>query len=245
MTLIIGLINLRGALLFPTLIFPVLIICCVCVVPAYAANADAPVQNNSAVTTPPISLVDEGSKVETLWELDPYYTNVGVSIPLTHKPIPTIRSTSESVIYRELIQGSLIPRYMLVEASVYPMPLLGTYLKGHHPNFYGQERFGRYSNVNIIESATVGFQEPWALSVFFGNIAEVVRPGENRKGSNIGYAGYLVSAGSKHIKSNDIIDDHWLELEWKIKGKVDYPDEKLVVSQFESFDIKHVHVIKL
>ena len=80
--------------------------------------------------------------------------------------------------------------------------------------------------------ATVGFVVTIGLAgvgvgVFFGNIAEVVRPGENRKGNNIGYAGYLVSAGSKHIKSNDMIDDHWLELEWKIKGKVDYPDEKL------------------
>lgn len=159
-------------------------------------------------------------------EFDPYYTDVGVNIPLTNKPIPTIKSTSEAVIYRELIRGSLIPRYMLVEASIYPMPLLGTYLKANEPNFYGEGRVGR-SGINIIESATAGFQEPWAVSAFFGNIAKIVRPGEVRTGSNIGYTGYLISAGSKHIKSNSMIDDHWLELEWKIKGKVDYSDEKL------------------
>lgn len=201
------------------------------VVSSYAAETDEPpVQNLSDEAAPqpasPAPLAEEVSKVEVIREFDPYYTDVGVNIPLTNKPIPTIQSTSEAVIYRELIKGSLIPRYMLVEASIYPMPLLGTYLKASEPNFYGEGRVGR-SGINIIESATAGFQEPWAVSAFFGNIAKIVRPGEVRTGSNIGYTGYLISAGSKHIKSNTMIDDHWLELEWKIKGKVDYSDEKL------------------
>lgn len=177
--------------------------------------------------SPSVLAYEESSKVDFMWELDPYYTDFGVNIPLTSKPIPTIRSTSEQVIYSELIQGSLIPRYMLIEASVYPMPLLGTYLKENEPDFYGKGRVGHHSSVNIIESATAGFQEPWAVSAFFGNIAKIVRPGEQRMGSNVGYTGYLISAGGKHIKNNDMIDDNWLELEWKIKGKVDYPDEKL------------------
>lgn len=54
-----------------------------------------------------------------------------------------------------------------------------------------------------------------------------MRPGETRTGSNMGYTGYLISAGSKHIKDNVLIADDWYELEWKIKGKLDYPDEKL------------------
>jgi hypothetical protein len=115
---------------------------------------------------------------------------------------------------------------MLVEASVYPMPLLGTYLKTNQPDVYQRGQLGR-SSVNIIDSATAGFQEPWAISAFFGNIAKIVRPGEDRVGSNVGYTGYLISAGTKQIKDNEMIDDHWLEVEWKIKGKVDYPDEKL------------------
>lgn len=194
------------------------------------ANEDALVESadlEAGVAKPAIAVAEESSKMEVMWEFDPYYTDVGINIPLTNKPIPTIRSTSESVIYQELIQGSLIPRFMLVEASLYPMPLLGTYLKANQPDLYGRGRLGHYSSVNLVESATAGFQEPWAVSAFFGNIAKIVRPGETRKGSNVGYTGYLLSAGTKHIKSNDMIDDHWLEVEWKIKGKVDYPDEKL------------------
>lgn len=196
--------------------------------PCYADEAEKPAQNvpsEAQRAVLPASL-EVPNKVEVMWEFDPYYSDVGVNIPLTDKPIPTIQSTSESVIYSELIQGSLIPRYMLVEASVYPMPLLGTYLRANQPDFYARGRVAQ-TGVNVIESATAGFQEPWAVSAFFGNIAKIVRPGERRIGSNVGYTGYLVSAGAKHIKDNELIDDHWLELEWKIKGNIDYPDEKL------------------
>ena len=171
---------------------------------------------------------EEGSTTEITWEFDPYYTDVGVSIPLTSTPIPTITSDSEVEIYRKLIEGSAIPRYMLLEASVYPLPVLGTYLKNHTPDLYKSGEVGN-GGFNIIESATTGFQEPWAVSAFFGNIAKLVRPGSpdnELKGSNVGYSGYLLSAGSKHIKDNMLISDNWYELEWKIKGKRDYPNDK-------------------
>jgi len=199
-------------------------------VPSFAEKADKTTQSISGKTTAKhvatIALVGNKSKVEVMWEFDPYYTDFGINIPLTDKPIPAIQSTSESVIYRELIKGSLIPQYMVLEASVYPMPLLGTYLNKNQNSFYKKGRIAQ-TGVNVIESATEGFQEPWAVSAFFGNIAKIVRPGDRRIGSNVGYTGYLISAGSKHIKSNVLIADHWLELEWKIKGNIDYPDEKL------------------
>ena len=173
--------------------------------------------------------VSEGeAKTEVVFEIDPYYSDVGLNVPLTTKPIPTIESRSEAVIYRELIKGSLIPRYMLLEASVYPMPVLGTHLKQHSPEFFDRGRIN--DNINIIESLTAGFQEPWAVSAFFGNVAKLKRPGDTRQGNDYGYTGYLFSAGAKHIKNNVMIDDEWCELEWKIKGKLDYTDEKLAWS---------------
>ncbi len=166
------------------------------------------------------------AKSELVYELDPYYSDIGYNIPLTSKPVPTISSGSEMVIYRELIQGSLIPQYMTLEASVYPMPILGTYLKTHTPGFYKQADIGR-SGINIIESLTAGFQEPWAVSAFFGNVAKLKRPSDKLQENNYGYTGYLFSAGAKHIKNNTLVDDDWCELEWKIKGRIDHPDEKL------------------
>lgn len=169
---------------------------------------------------------DSGNKAEIVLEADPYYTAIGYNIPLTAEPIPVISSGSEAVIYRELIKDSLIPRFMVLEASVYPLPSLGTYIKSHSPNLYRKAEIG-HSGINLFESATVGFQEPWAVSMFFGNVAKLMRPREKRKGENYGYTGYLFSAGNKHIKDNTLIADNWYEFEWKIKGKLDYENEKL------------------
>lgn len=193
---------------------------------AIAALMLLPAMVHAEETAAPAPSMEEGSKAEVIWEFDPYYTNVALYTPLTITPVPTITSDSETEIYSKLIEGSAIPRYMLLEASVYPMPVLGTYLKGHAPGFYSQGEIG-HSGVNVFESATAGFQEPWAVSAFLGNIAKLVRPGETRSGSNMGYTGYLVSAGSKHIKDNVLIADNWYELEWKIKGKRDFPNDKL------------------
>ncbi|MBU0689749.1 MAG: hypothetical protein KJ850_01130 [Gammaproteobacteria bacterium] len=168
---------------------------------------------------------EEAAHAEFVYEFDPYYTNAGYNIPLTDKPIPTIESGSEAVIYRELIKDSFIPRYMTLEASLYPMPIMGTWLKTHHRGFYDSAAIGK--NFNIIESLTAGFQEPWAVSLFFGNVAKLKRPGEKRIGNNYGYTGYLFSMGEKHIKNNLMVEDHWFELEWKIKGQLDYTDKKL------------------
>lgn len=166
------------------------------------------------------------TKAELVFEADPYYTAIGYNVPLTDRPIPTISSDSEAVIYRELIKDSLIPRFMVLEASVYPLPSLGTFIKTHAPGLYRQGEIAN-SGINLFESATIGFQEPWAASLFFGNVARLKRTKEKRKGENYGYTGYLFSTGNKHIKDNTLIADNWYEFEWKIKGKLNYDNEKL------------------
>ena len=167
-----------------------------------------------------------GSRILVVPSLDPYYTDLDVNIPLTDKPIPTITTDNELDRYRQLIKGSLIPRYMLLEASVYPMPVLGTYIKSHAPGLYRQGDVG-HSGINIFESASAGFQEPYAFSIFFGNVARLARPNKKLVEDNMGYSGYLVSVGNRRIKDNVLIDDNWVELEWRIKGKLDYPDRKV------------------
>jgi hypothetical protein len=104
----------------------------------YAENAAAPVVVSPAATdTDAVKSIEEGSTAEVMWEFDPYYTNVGLYTPLTSEPISTITSDSEVEIYTKLIEGSAIPRYMLLEASVYPMPVVGTYIKSQSPDFSG------------------------------------------------------------------------------------------------------------
>lgn len=192
---------------------------------------------------------ETAAKSEMAYELDPYYTNVSYNFALTDKPIPTITSRSETVFYHELVRDSLIPQYMLLEASVYPLPILGTYLKTHRPGFYREADVGE--NLNAIESLTAGFQEPWALSLFVGSVAKLKRPGDKGKATNYGYTGYLLSVGGKHIKNNVLVDDDWAELEWKIKGKIEREEEKLswsfrVGGKFNSnHEVNNVTYLKL
>ncbi len=190
------------------------------------------------------------AKSEVVYEWDAYYSDVDYNIPLTDKPVPTITSRNETVFYHELVKGSLIPRYMLLEASVYPMPILGTYLKTHTPELYKDGNIGNGS-FNIIESLTTGFQEPWAVSAFFGNVAKLQRPGDKGETNNYGYTGYLFSAGTKHIKDNSLVSDDWLEMEWKIKGKIESEEEKLSWSfrvgakLNKNHEVNNVNYIKL
>lgn len=193
---------------------------------AFAADPSPAPSPSTAARAAVAEAQAETSKTEVVWERDPYYSDVDLNVPLTDRPIPTIRSKNEATIYRDLITGSLVPRYMLLEASVYPMPVLGTYIKGHSPWLY-QEGEISHTGLNVIESATAGFQEPWALSAFFGNIANLEIPGDTSKVSNLGYTGYLLSVGAQHIKDNVLIQDKWYEAEWKIKGDLNYPDEHL------------------
>jgi len=157
---------------------------------------------------------------EVVWEFDAYYSNVGIFVPLTNKPIPVIREQDELSIYRQLLNSAFPPRFFLFEASVMPLPSLGVYLKKNHPDFYNDSEVG---DVNLIESLTAGFQEPYALTLFFGNVATFAR-GENRKETNKGYMGYLLSCGHLHIKDNELINDRWLQMEWKLKGDREFKD---------------------
>jgi len=165
------------------------------------------------------------AEIELDYELDPYYSNVGIYIPLTDKAIPDVGEANEFKVYRRLFLDSLTPRFMLVEASGFPMPILGTYIKTNHREFYDSTGFG--NDLNFIASVTAGFQEPYSLSLFFGDVVKFVKPGEIRYGTNKGYMGYLFTIADQHIKDNVFINDKSLEIEWKLKGERNFSDEKL------------------
>lgn len=186
--------------------------------PAGAAAPSAP--NAGAATI---------AGAEFSYELDLYYSNVAVEIPLTGTPVPNGGSMTEWEVYKTLFKDSLHPRLLLLEASVYPMPVLGTYVKEHSPNTYDNFTLGD-TDLNLLEGLTAGFQEPWAVSAFIGSSMSFTREGKKSTGTNKGYMGYLVSYGAKHIRQNVLIDDDWWEFEWKLKGERAFEDEDLTWS---------------
>lgn len=163
--------------------------------------------------------------VELTTELDAYYSNIGLHIPLSATAIPDVGEADELSVYNRLFLNSLTPRFLLLEASVFPMPILGSYVKNNHRSFYDSAGFG--DDVNLIGSITAGFQEPYSLSLFFGDIATFVKQGEPRDNTNKGYMGYLFTFADQHIKNNQLVHDNSLEIEWKLKGEKNFKDEKL------------------
>ncbi|MEW6645785.1 MAG: hypothetical protein AB1450_01115 [Pseudomonadota bacterium] len=166
--------------------------------------------------------------VEVVHELAPYYSSLGVYVPLSEKPIQRLGAAGEAEIYRTLLLDAFLPRFMLLEASVYPMPLAGVYLRKNHPGLYDDADFS--GGFNLVESVTAGFEEPYAFSAFFGNVVDYAAPEAIRGEINKGHVGYLISTGNYHIKANELINDNWLELEYKLKSDRHYRNHRLSMS---------------
>ena len=158
-------------------------------------------------------------------ELDPYYTSVGLYRSLTGKPIQHMGAAPETDIYKELIKNFYKPRTLVLEASINPLPYAGALTRKHQPAFYNALQLT--SNLNVVEAATAGFEEPWALSVFFGNVITFDSINKSFKGKRTGYSGILINTGNFHIKNNILLRDNWLELEGKLKGEQYLADRTL------------------
>jgi len=176
------------------------------------------------------ALADDGDarlevkQTEILWELSPYYTSVAALIPLGNEVQSLASETmTEAEVYSALLAKSTRPSILLLEASVYPMPWLGTQLRRESPDSYADDD----RKFKLIPALTAGFQEPWALSAFVGSDIVFFRPGQATKESNRGYMGYLISVGNRHIVNNWMIDDDWVELEWKMKGERIFNEDRL------------------
>ena len=166
-----------------------------------------------------------GKKTTYELELDPYYSAFGVYNSLTGKPIPHMEVESELEIYRELIRKFYLPRTFIIEASINPLPYAGTLIKKHQPGFYHDMQWSE--SFNAVQAITAGFEEPWALSFFFGNVVSFDSIKKSYQGKRNGYSGMLIDVGNYHIKDNTLIKDAWIQTEAKLKGEQILTDREL------------------
>jgi len=172
---------------------------------------------------PALGAAEKKTTVEV--ELDPYYASVGVYNSLTGKPIPHLGVVPEIDIYRDLIKNFYKPRTLVLEASLNPLPYAGALIRKHQPSFYEHMKIS--DNLNAVEALTTGFEDPWALSLFFGNVVTFESVNRSLQGKRTGYSGLLLNAGNKHIKNNLLIRDNWFEMEGKLKGEQYLADRTL------------------
>lgn len=178
---------------------------------------------------PPPAPAAEQHHVEFDHDLDPYYSSASVFFSLTDEPIPHVGEVDELAMYLALLPRALNPKYLLprfivLEASVNPLPCLGLVVRDRWPGFYGDAQV--YKNLNWVKAATAGFEEPYALSILGGNFVNFDVPGRDDV-SGKGYGGLLVSVGTHHIKDNLLYRDNWIEIESKVKGDRKSPVKKL------------------
>ncbi len=192
--------------------------------PAFAGPTDTPTEKPQ-----PLSKQAEASEAfrrfELVFEPDAYYTDLDLIISLTKSPIPQLGEMTESEIYGKLLsRAALLPQFLVLEASINPMPYLGTYIREHNEHFYDDAQIS--GSLNWVKALTAGFEEPYAVSLFAGNVVGFSVPGSREIAGN-GYSGYLFSAGDYQIKDNTLIHDRWMEFEWKMKGDWKSPVKKL------------------
>lgn len=161
-------------------------------------------------------------------QLDPYYSAIGVYNSLTGKPIPHLKGKSETEIYKRLLSKFYMPRTLILEASINPLPYGGTLIRKHNKRFYDDTQVSE--SLNLVKSVTAGFEEPWAFSIFLGNVVSFDSIKSDFLGKRKGYSGLLLDLGNKHIKDNVLIDDNWAQMELKLKGEQILKDRSLTWS---------------
>ncbi len=176
---------------------------------------------------PPLLYAGEAADRKTTVEveLDPYYSSIGLYNSLTGAPIPHMKVDSELEIYKELISRFYQPRTLVIEASINPLPYAGALIREHQPNFYHDMQWS--SNFNAVQAGTAGFEEPWALSFFLGNVVSFDTINKSFQGKRNGYSGLLLDLGNYHIKDNTLIREKWVQLEGKLKGEQILADRSL------------------
>ncbi|MDD5686908.1 MAG: hypothetical protein PHE88_03630 [Elusimicrobia bacterium] len=147
-------------------------------------------------------------------ELDPYSSCIDYYLPLMGTPIQYFDDENEISVYKKLVPSPL-PRFLMFELSIYPVPSLGTLVKKQFPQFY--DSLDVADSFNIIKSVSAGFEEPYAVSIFLGNVVSFRFEGK-KDVEGKGYSGLFVSGGNYYIKDNELIEDNWIASEIKVKG---------------------------
>lgn len=147
-------------------------------------------------------------------DLGAYYSSAGLYLPLGGAAPAGEGERSEVEIYASLLSRALLPRVVVLEASVNPAPCLGLLARQWEAGYQAAEVGG---DLNLLRALTAGFEEPFALSLFLGNVADFSVKGRGDVRGR-GYLGLVASGGLGHIKDNRLVDDEWLELEVKLKG---------------------------
>lgn len=167
-----------------------------------------------------------GNQVGGTIGLGAYQTYANLFIDLKHdRSLEVVQPGNERMVYGRLLRQLLHSHYLAAQITFYPLASLSSYLHTDRLSLYN--RFYLFDSLNALKSISSGPEEPYALSLFWGNIV-VFAQNDAAKSQNVlqtgsAIVGLQISGGHWHIQDNFRIRDWWVEPELRLKGVLNEP----------------------
>ncbi|MFC1585088.1 hypothetical protein ACFL5V_06050 [Fibrobacterota bacterium] len=126
---------------------------------------------------------------------------------------------NEVDLYVLMFKNAFVPGYFSAEAAAYPVLVLNSRLKESNPEIY-DNFYLPGKDLNLVEMVSAEFSDPVAFSAFLGEIMNFRKQKHGKPPeSGFGMMGYVLTFGPWSSFDNEILEDRWLEMKWKIKGQ--------------------------
>jgi len=165
-----------------------------------------------------------------------YKSYLNLFIQFSHKSSTKIyRPELERHVYGILLSRLYKPKYIVAQATAYPLALLSSDMETYHPKHYRQFEF---MEINLLRTISSGYEEPYALSLLLGNFAlfgyhEQDEQGKSRiRQSGSALAGIIITTGHLYIHDNIRVNERWWQYELILTGKLNEPKVRMIEWNF-------------
>ncbi|UCD37079.1 MAG: hypothetical protein JSW54_09610 [Fidelibacterota bacterium] len=149
----------------------------------------------------------------------PYRSYASLFVDLAGKDEFLVWHEDEVKLYRDLVRRSFQWEYLVAEATGYPLAALSAWMEAEQNARYHQFDVG--SDFNLLRSLGAGYQEPWSVSLFLGQLLTYWSMDDEDELviAARGAAGLVATAGLQQLFDNSIVEAPWTRIEWKVKGE--------------------------
>jgi len=167
---------------------------------------------------------DSARRHSVVVELDAYASSANVSRSLRDEPIPRLVSDGERATDWWLFFHLWRPRDVALELGGNPVPAGGWAMRKWAPDAYGD---ATWQGQNLVQAATEGIGEPWSVSLFLGNVVQLVPGTDSGIVNGMGYSGFQLTWGAWSLADNRMVRDDWIQAETKIEGEDIRPERTM------------------
>ncbi|MGQ9561448.1 MAG: hypothetical protein ACUVTG_04295 [Candidatus Oleimicrobiaceae bacterium] len=134
---------------------------------------------------------------------------------------PVFLPGHEGRLYGHFVGNFLTPRYVLLQATLYPLAATSSFVETYHPRAFAR---CEVAGLNVLRALGSGTEEPYAISLLLGNLAflgyheQVDSATVRLRQAGSALAGLLFSGGNWHIHDNICIKDPWWQVELILTG---------------------------